>query len=493
LNEVLKPVYQQIAYNRGVELYNNFEYEQAVKHFSKAMKYPVDPVTNALAKYWTAEAFYQRAEKKGDAGLYETALENYSIYEIEAGAPRTPMYASVQYNIGYAHYQLKNYPAAIVALRKFVLDKSAPAERICDACMRIGDCYYVSRDFSAAADFYEQAFNVKTTRNPEKDYALYQRGMSLGLEKKYEDKIASLATLLTQYPKSGYIAAARFETAHTYQLIDKPEEAIRYYNMLIGENNGSPYIRRCYSQMGLIYENQNDYDHALLCYKRVVDLDKHSEESNNVLPQIKHIYAEVKKDPAGYENYLKSIGEKPSNSQMDSITYKIGKDYYTAGDCGNAAPALGKYLSSFPSGLFSYEALYMKAECDLQNTKPEEALAGYRAVLNQPAGKYTEPALRRAAAICYNKQDYAPAYEYYSRLETVPAYVFDARMGMMRSAWALQQYENAAAAANKVLGSDNLAQDKALEAHLVIARAAIHAQNFNLAYNEYGLVKAGTK
>ncbi|MFI5148412.1 MAG: tetratricopeptide repeat protein [Bacteroidia bacterium] len=493
LNEVLKPVYQQIAYNRGVELYTNFEFEQAVRHFAKAMKYPVDPVTNALAKYWTAEAFYQRAEKKGDQGLYETALENYKIYQVEAGAPRTPMYSTVQYNIGYTHYQLKEYPAAIIALRKFVLDKSAPPDKVCDACMRIGDCYYVSREFSAAADFYDQAVQTKTSRSMEKDYALYQRGMSLGLEKKYEAKINALSSLLSLYPKSGYIPAARFEVAHTYQLIDRPEEAVRYYNMLIAENNGSPYMRRCYSQMGLIYENQSDYDHALICYKKVVDLDKHSEEANNVLPQIRHIYAEVKKDPPGYVTYLQGIGEKPSNSQIDSITYKIARDYYGAGDCANAAPALAKYLNGFPSGIFSYDALYMKAECDLKNNKPEDALTGYKAILNLPPGKYTEPALRRSAAICYNRKDYAPAYEYYLRLEALPAYAFDARIGMMRSAWALLQYDNASGAANKVLSSENLPPETALEAHLVIARTAIQTQNYNLAYNEYGLVKAGPK
>ncbi|HXC03247.1 MAG TPA: tetratricopeptide repeat protein, partial [Bacteroidia bacterium] len=214
---------------------------------------------------------------------------------------------------------------------------------------------------------------------------------------------------------------------------------------------------------------------------------------SNVLPQIRHIYAEVKKDPDGYSQYLQGIGEKPSNSQMDSITYKIAKDYYNNGDCGNASPALAKYIGGYPSGIFSQDAMFMKAECDLKNSQPDEALKGYKSILNLPSGKYTLPSLRRAAAICFNQNDFASAYDYYSKLETDATYAFDARVGMMRSAVALKQLANAAIAANKVLGADNLAADMANEAHLVIARSAIEAKNIDLAWNEYGIVKAGPK
>ncbi len=493
LKEELKPVYQQIAYNRGVELYNNFEYDPAIALFRKAMKYPVDPVTNALGKYWTAEASYQKAERKPDPQLYETALDNYRLYMVAPGAPRTPMYNTVDYEIGYALFQLKQYPEAVIAFRKYVLQKEEPAEKRCNAYMRIGDGYYVTKDFLNAADYYDLAFSTKTDKGSEKDYALYHKGMAQGLEKKYEKKIATLVALLKLYPQSPYTVASKYEVAHTCQLIDKLDEAIPYYQSLITENNGSPYVRKSYDQLGLIYYNKNDYDNALQSYEKVVSMNINSEEAINDIPQIQHIYEDIKKDPEGYATWLKQHGRDVAASHLDSATYQIANRYYTDGDCGKAVEALGKYISKYPSGIFCTESNFMNAECKLKNKDLDGALGGYSYVLNQPSGKYTEPSLRRAAAICFNKGDFKTAYDDYSKLEAWPQDANDARIGMMRAAWALKDYDNAPIAANKILTSDNVSADLATEAHLVLARSAMQKQNTDLAYNEYALAKAGSK
>jgi tetratricopeptide (TPR) repeat protein len=492
MEDVLKPVYQQIAYNRGVELYSNFDYDAAIRMFEKSMKYPEDPVTAALAKYWTAEASYQKADKKNDTNGFETAMENYKIYMVEPGAPRTPMYNSVQYNIGYCLFRMKDYGPAVLAFRKYILQKNEPADKLFNACLRIGDGYYVTRDFANAADYYDQAASIKTQHLVEKDYALYQKGMSLGLEKKYDAKISALVSLLNMYPKSAYAVASKYEVAHTYELISRPDDAIPYYQKLINENNGSPYVRKSYSQLGLIYNNKNDYDNALLNFKKVISTDPHSQEAHDVLGPIKSIYVDNKKDPEGLENYLKSIGLHMATSAYDSIAYNAAKGSYDEGDCAGSAAAFGKYIQKYPSGLFILEANYYKAECELKNKNADAALASYVYILSMPPNKFTEPSLRRAAALSFNKNDFKPAYDYYTRLEAIPQYSADARTGMMRSAWALKDYDNAAAAANKVLTSENVSPELANEAHFVVARTALAKQNYDLAYNEYALALAGS-
>jgi tetratricopeptide (TPR) repeat protein len=493
LTEPLKPVYQQIAYNRGVELYNNFDYDGAIKLFAKARKYPVDLVTNALAKYWTAEASYQKALLKGDQNLFETALENYKLYMVEPGAPRTPMYNTIQYQIGYALFNMKEYPAAITSLRKYTILKNEPPDKISNAYMRVGDSYYVTKDFANAADYYAQAYDTKTTQSQDKDYALYQKGMSLGLIKKYEKKIDALTSLLNIYPKSVYGAASKFEVAHSYQQLDQPDDAITYFNRLIAENNGSPYVRRCYARLGLIYQNKEDYPNALINYKKVVSLDAHSVEAATIWGQIEYIYIKVNKDPEGYTLWLKEVGRNIPASHLDSLTYIIAKDYYDKGDCQNAVVSFAKYIYNYPSGIYILEANFNKAECDLNNKEPEAAMVGYNFILSQPVSKFTEYAIRRVAAICFNKKDFKTAFENYSKLEAFPEYASDARIGMMRSSWALKDYDNASIAANKVLTSDNPTPDIAAEAHLIIARSAMQKQNYDLAYNEYSIVLSVAK
>jgi TolA-binding protein len=492
LNEVLKPVYQQIAYNRGVELYSNFDYDGAIRMFGRSMKYPTDPVTTALAKYWIAEGSYQKAERSGDPALYETAIDNYKIYMVEPGAPRTPMYNTLQYNIGYALFHLKQYDEAAIAFRKYVMQKNESPEKICNAYLRIGDASYVKSRFADAAEYYDLAFNTRTGKYAEKDYALYQRGMALGLEKKYETKMSALSSLLNMYPKSGYVPAARYEIGHTYQLLDRKDEAIPFYEKLIAENNGSPYVRKAYLNLGLIYSNLNNTEKALQSYQNVMKADSKSQEAKEANIQIREVY-KGKNDIAGLEQYDRSMGNHVATSAYDSLEFASAKSVYDDGDCKQASIGFSKYLQKYPSGTYAVEANFMKAECDLKNNDLETALIGYNFVVAQASGKYTDPALRRAAAISFNKNDFKTAYEYYGRLELRPEYAHDARVGMMRSAWNLKAYDNAMVAANKILTEESPVPALANEAHLILARSAMEKQNYDLAYNEYALATAGAK
>ena len=59
-----------------------------------------------------------------------------------------------------------------------------------DALNRIGDCYFNSRQFSQAITYYTQVSGLQSAGT---DYALYQRGLALGLQHKYADKINVLS------------------------------------------------------------------------------------------------------------------------------------------------------------------------------------------------------------------------------------------------------------------------------------------------------------
>ena len=49
MSPLLQPTYQQIAYNRGIELLNQKDYDGAIAHFNKSLTYPVSRELNANA------------------------------------------------------------------------------------------------------------------------------------------------------------------------------------------------------------------------------------------------------------------------------------------------------------------------------------------------------------------------------------------------------------------------------------------------------------
>ena len=72
-------------------------------------------------------------------------------------------------------------------------------EVITDAYNRIGDCYFVERDFSQAVNYYSLGSKI-SAGSP--DYSMYQKAISLGIQKEHQQKIAELDNLISKYPNS---------------------------------------------------------------------------------------------------------------------------------------------------------------------------------------------------------------------------------------------------------------------------------------------------
>src|SRR5690606_32380573 len=54
-----KAAYQKVAFYRGIELYNEGDYKEAISFFDRSLKEPIDGSFKARATYWKAESDYQ--------------------------------------------------------------------------------------------------------------------------------------------------------------------------------------------------------------------------------------------------------------------------------------------------------------------------------------------------------------------------------------------------------------------------------------------------
>src|SRR3546814_20981296 len=55
-------LYQKVAYYRGLEFYNDREFENSISLFMRSEKFPLDQRLAALATYWQADAVYKVRE-----------------------------------------------------------------------------------------------------------------------------------------------------------------------------------------------------------------------------------------------------------------------------------------------------------------------------------------------------------------------------------------------------------------------------------------------
>ncbi|NND88491.1 MAG: tetratricopeptide repeat protein, partial [Flavobacteriaceae bacterium] len=174
-----KLAYQKVAFFRGVELYNERNYSEAVSLFEKSLKEPRDPIYTARATYWKAESDYYNSN-------FEEALIGYKQFLQLPKASETPEYENSKYNLAYNQFKLKNYNDAITYFKGYLESSTSDRARQQDAYLRLGDSYFVTSQYWPAMENYNKAIELGTA---DKDYAAFQKAISHGFVDKTEKKI----------------------------------------------------------------------------------------------------------------------------------------------------------------------------------------------------------------------------------------------------------------------------------------------------------------
>ena len=486
LTPELKQAYQKVAYYHGIDLFNNSEFAEAIKFFDKATKYKIDKDITASAIYWIGESYYR-------AKQYQSAIDSYQVYIAEPGAIGKSELSDANYNIGYSFYKLKDYTNSNLWFRKFVTFKpQADAKKINDAYNRIGDGYFMTRDFNNAADYYEQSYKMKLVNA---DYALFQKALANGVQKKFTAKISDLQTFINAYPKSTYIQKAKFELAQTFLSDNQNELALTHFKNFIDAYPNSIYVNICLNKIGLIYYNRKEDDNALSFFDKLIKRDRKSAEANEAINVVKSIYTS-KGNIQAMEDYLASIGAAIPQVTLDSISYSIGKNHYLEQDCKNVINDFEKYIQKFPDGIFILDANFYKAECDFKSENTDAALTGYTFVIGKNKNQFTEQSLYRASDILYKKQNYIQALEYFKQLEQQaenPKNSASAKIGLMRCNYQLKNYAEAILSANQVLALDKVSNELIHESHFIIAQSLLATQKYDDALAEFRSVANSAK
>jgi len=486
LTPELKQAHQKVAYYRGVDLFNNLSYAEAIKLFDKSNTYLFDKTIRANAIYWKAESYYR-------LNKFPEAVDTYLDYISEPGAIGKSELSVANYNIGYAYYKLKDYPNSILWFRKFVTFKPmANAKKINDAFNRIGDGYFMQRDFANAIEYYEQSFKMKLI---DADYALFQKALASGVLKKYSAKISDMNTFISIYPKSLYIQKAKFELAQTYYTDGQNDLALTNFKKFIEEYPNSFYLNVSLSKIGLIYYAKKEDDKALSYFDKLIKHDRKSAEANEAITTVKAIYTS-KGDPDGLDKYLASVGASIPQGELDSLTYNNGKNHYMEQNCKSVVSDFEKYIQKFPDGIFITEANYYKAECDYKLGNTAAAFACYSFVVSKPKSEFTEQSLYKASDIAFKKKDYIKAIEFYKLLEVQAENSKSnnaAIIGLMRSYYDTKSSDDIIIYANKVLNLENVTEQLSSEAHYDIAQTYLGLKRLEDAQAEFQAVANSSK
>ncbi len=478
-----KALYQETAFNRGVQLYANAQYLDAILHFEKALIFPVSNTVTAQTTYWRAEAFYQLK-------MYDKALQDYKSFKSIADSNLTPEHNFVDYQKGYVYFKQKNYTNAIASFKKFIKANSNDSERINDAYLRLGDSYYVTSLYKNAIKFYDKA---KKSNTKASDYALFQTALSYGFLKNNTKKIKQLNQLVSSYPKSSYRDDALFILGGVYTVSDRTNEAMTTYNRLLKLYPRSPFVARVLLKKGLIYYNNNQNEKAIQVYKETVKKFPNTAFAQEAVRNARQIYVDIGRvdDYAKWVSGLDFINV--SNAEIDNDMYESADKQYVMGNYAKAIPAFKKYLQNFPKGLHALQAHFYLAQSYENQNKFDKTKKHYSYVIAQAQNEFTEQALARLAQYYLDKDKWEKALPILIELEAIAEHAQNsiyAQSNLMKAYYNKEDYGKAVSYAEKLLSRSGVTARVKSDAQIIIARSAMKTGDENKARAAYKNVES---
>ena len=458
---------QDILFQLGTQAFANAQMEEAIDRFSQAIEMGVykEEARNE-AYFWRGESYYRLND-------YRQAISDYRTYLNNTRQRNTDTYALAHYSLGYSYFKEKDYPEALSRFRQYTdLESNRQSASYADAFNRIGDCLFHNRQFAQAEEQYSKAAQILPSAG---DYALYQKGFVMGLQKDYQGKISMMDRLISEYPSSSYVDDALFEKGRSYVLLDNNTAAARSFEQLIKQYPESALSRKAGIQLGLIYFNDGRMDQAAAAYKAVIDDYPGSDEAKVALQDLKSVYVEQNNVNA-YAAYVNSLGGNVhlEVSEQDSLTYIAAEKLFMRGDNAGARQSLENYLQQYPSGAFSTNAHYYLGAIAFAEKQYATALPHFEQVVNAGDPKFMEESVARTAEIHYLNKSYDEAMSYFEKLLLVaetPENKEAAKLGTMRCAEQTGQLAEAVQAATELLKETKLSPEVVREAHYVRAKA----------------------
>ncbi|MCF6350094.1 MAG: tetratricopeptide repeat protein [Flavobacteriaceae bacterium] len=482
-----KEIYQKVTFYRGIQLFNDADFKEATILFDTSLENKLDPIFTARATYWKAESNYLQHK-------YKEALFGFSEFLSLEKAVETEEYKTIDYNLAYANFKLKNYTKSITYFKNYTENYTEKTAATNDSYLRLGDSYFITSNYWKAIEAYNTAI---TNKAKNLDYAHFQKAISYGFVGKNTEKINELNTFLDHHKSSKLRDDAYFNLGNAYKKENDEQNALDAYQNVIDKHKRSALVPKALLKQGLIYFNSQRGKEALVKYKQLVRDYQQTPESRQAVNNARQIYINLGQVDE-YAIWVKTIDfVEISDNELDNDMYESADIQYQQNNKKKAIEGFKKYLAQFPNGLNTLQAHFYLAEMYYSNEKFEMTKPHYKFIINQDTNEYTEQALTRLSQIFLNDLDWVNAIPLLKRLEQeakTSQNIVYAQRNLMKGNYQLEKYSNAVAFAEKVLQHTNLENRIKIDAKIIIARVAIKTADFEKArttYEEVSLTAQG--
>ncbi|MGI4739703.1 MAG: tetratricopeptide repeat protein [Janthinobacterium lividum] len=443
----LNGTYQRVAYAQAATLYNDGQYSQALPLLDKSLKYPQDDGLRAAAQVLRGEIYSVGQQYPEAITAYAAAAR--SARQGGVSDEETQYVQLARYGLGYAYYNTKQYTKAQPQFQAYLSDPAAkPSDpNYYDTTLRLADTYYVAKSYQQALDLYDKVIQANAT---DKDYAYYQKGVTLGLLGRQDEATQTLAALLQSNPNSRYAEQAVFQQAQLAFQAGNYGPAAEGFTRLIQNRPTSSLLPDAYQRRGVAYANLEQQDKAVLDFQKVLADYPRSAAAQQALYSLQESLAALGRNEEFDQALAGFKAQNPNNKATESVEFEAAKSLYLAEKYAQALPRVQAYLQQYPDNALAPDARFILADSYLRTGDKAKSLPLLKAVVDENKSEFVNRAVGRVADLELENKNYPEAIKYYDRLRQASSNrreVATATLGLLRAYYDGGDYAKARATA----------------------------------------------
>ncbi len=461
----LQKVYIQLLYGSAVQNINDQHFNEADQLLDQILSSPQPSKLLPYARYWKAEVSYKQQRYRESVLLFTSFIDANPVSFGEANL------FNAKYSLAYARFQLQQYKLANNLFSSIYNSNSVDTSNIQqDILLRMADCNYMQKEYAKSKNQYDFYISKNFFQS---DYALFQKAMIAGINSSVE-KIQLLRYLMDHYPNGSMWLDAKMEIANTYISDLEFEKAIPYLSQIISDSSAFKWWAVAYLKLGLAYYNSNDNKKALGSLTTLLSRYPNSNETEEGLSIIKEIYVDEGK-PEEYFELLRTQHIAINIIEADSLSYAVAYRKYDLGNYTEAHKSFSMYIKNYPSGNYFLPAHYYDALANVATKNFEDALNGFKYVINNGTNPYFDYSSSEIARIYYFElKNYDSAKKFFTIVynnTNIAATKLDAMRGLVRSYYKLNDYTSANEIASELFHQKNISTDDKSIALLVLGKS----------------------
>lgn len=381
--------------------------ESADRYAAFLLAYPGHPQA-ADASFWRGEALYQVGDYKAAVAAYQ-AITNLAASERKEEA---------LYGIAWSYYKLSDFARARDGFER-LLGTNSDSKFAFDARIRLGDCYFFSKDYKKAAAAYRFVTRQFAQRDGV-DYAVFQLGQTYFRDGDVASASQQFTTLIQSYPKSALADEAQY--ALGWILFQRKEyaDAIKEFQKVVASYPTGELVPRALYSVGDSHYNLQQYAEAEKAYRQLLDRFPKSSYVVDALSGIQYCLIAQGKQQEALQLIDTFVQDHPDFAMADELAMKKADLFYTQKQYVEAAREFRVFTAKYPSSKLVPTALYWNAKSLLALDRVQEAASTFEraAVATDVSPKIASSSLLEAGTIYFQQKQYDQALRVFSKIES---------------------------------------------------------------------------